>query len=175
MRKFVVDFAHSSINFSVKHMMITKVSGIFKSYKAEIEAESIKNLTNAKIFIDIDVASISTNDILRDQHLISSDFFYADKYPKITYNVTNIELIDKNNFLLEGDMTIKEITKPVSFNVTYRGHAKSPWGQDTYGFSATTNIYRKDFNLLYNATLESGGVLISDKVDVSIEFEIYPV
>lgn len=175
MRKFAVDFAHSTISFSVRHMMITNVKGIFKSYKAEIEAESIDNLKNANIFIEIDVASISTNDILRDQHLISSDFFYADKYPKITFNVTKVEHIDENNFLLNGDLTIKEVTNSVTFNTTYRGHAKSPWGQDTYGFSATTQIYRKDFDLLYNATLESGGVLISDCVDVTIEFEIYPV
>lgn len=175
MKKYAVDFSHSTINFSVKHMMITNVTGVFNSYNVEIEANSIENLEDAKIFIEIDVASISTNDISRDQHLISSDFFYADKYPKINYNVTDIERVNVNEFLLSGEMTIKETTKPVSFKTTYRGHAKSPWGQDTYGFSATTQINRKDFNLTYNAMLESGGVLIGEDVNVTIEFEVYPI
>lgn len=175
MKKFAVDFSHSSITFSVKHMMIANVIGHFNSYHAEIEADSIEDLINANISIEIDVASISTNDLLRDQHLTSNEFFYADKYPKITYNVTSIEQIDHNKFYIHGDMTIKEVTKPVIFETTYKGHVKSPWGQDTYGFSAAAKINRKDFNLTYNARLESGGLLIGELVDVNAEFEIYPI
>lgn len=175
MKKYAVDFSHSSISFSIKHMMIANVRGCFQSFHADIEAESIEELKGAKIDVEIDVASITTNDLLRDQHFISNEFFYADKFPKITYKVTNIQAIGNNKFYLHGDMTIKEVTKPVTFEAVYRGHAISPWGQDTYGFSATTKINRKDFNLTYNVLLETGGVLIGENVDVFVEFEIYPL
>lgn len=175
LKKYAVDFSHSSITFSVKHMMISNVKGSFDSFHAEIETDSIEDLTNSKLSIEIDVASISTNDITRDHHLISDEFFYADKYPKITFYATSIQNIEKDQFHITGELTIKDVTKVVTFEATYRGHAKSPWGQDTYGFSATTQINRKDFNLTYNAILESGGVLISEIVDIYAEFEIYPI
>lgn len=169
---FVVDYSHSSITFSVKHMMITNVKGSFDSYRAKIEAQSLEQFTNAKISIEIDVASISTKDVARDNHLRSEDFFHADRYPKIKFEATDIKKVEDNLYHIKGDLTVKNITKPAIFITTYTGHVKSPWGDDTYGFISSTKINRKEFNLLYNAALESGGLLVGEDVDVQIEFQV---
>lgn len=175
MTKFLIDKTHSTINFSVTHMMISKVNGVFTSYDANIEAECVEDITNAKIEIIIDVASINTNYTERDKHLISGDFFHADKYPKITFVSNEIVKTSDNTYNILGDLTIKEVTKPFCFHTTYNGHVKNPWKQDTYGFSANGVLNRKEFNLLYNTILESGGLLIGDNVDINIEIEVYPI
>ncbi|TSI06455.1 YceI family protein [Lysinibacillus sp. BW-2-10] len=175
MVKYSIDFSHSSITFSVKHMMITNVKGVFDSYSAAIEADTLEDLTTAKIAIEIDVASISTKDQARDNHLVSADFFHADKYPKINFVATTISKINDQNYNIIGNLTIKDVMKPITFQATYNGHVQSPWGQDTYAFSASTRINRKEFRLLYNAVLESGGLLISENVDVTIDFQLYPI
>lgn len=175
MPKFLIDKSHSSINFSVSHMMISKVKGVFTSYEANIEADNIEDLSTGKVEIIIDVASINTNYSERDNHLRSADFFHADKYPKITFTSTKIEKIDDKTYNFHGDLTIKDVTKPFTFNVTYNGYTKNPWHHDTYGFSANSTLNRKEFNLLYNTVLESGGLLIGENVDINIELEIYPI
>lgn len=172
MKNYVVDYSHSSITFSVKHMMITNVKGTFDSYHPKITARSLEQFTDAQISIEIDVASISTKDVARDNHLRSEDFFHADRYPKIKFEATNIKKVENNLYHIKGDLTIKDITKPVTFITTYTGHVKSPWGDDTYGFISSTKINRKQFNLLYNATLESGGLLLGEDIDVQIEFQV---
>ena len=171
MTTYSVDFFHSSINFSIKHMMITKVHGTFDSFTAHIEASTIEDFNNSSIRFDIDVASINTRDTSRDQHLISADFFYADRYPKITF--TNKEIIKANNQIkLHGDLTIKDITRPVTFDVLYNGSVKNPWNIDTYGYTCQTVINRSDFNLTYNDSLETGGLLISEHVQISVEVQL---
>lgn len=173
--KYVVDKSHSSINFSVSHMMISKVKGGFNSFDADIEIENMEDLTTAKAKIEIDVASINTNYQERDNHLISADFFHADKYPKITFISKKIEKTGQDTYNIYGDLTIKDVTKPFCFTATYNGYVKSPFKQDTYGFSVKGILNRKEFNLLYNSILESGALLIGENVDIYIDFEIYPI
>ena len=171
MTTYTVDAFHSSVNFTIKHMMITKVNGTFDSFSAQIEAEEIETLKNAAIRFDLDVASVNTRDASRDNHLISADFFDADRFPKMSFVQTSIEKVNKQ-FLLHGDLTIKEVTKPVTFTVTYTGHVKSPWQAETYGFSCTTTINRKAFGLTYNAAIETGGLLIDELVTINVELQL---
>lgn len=168
---FSVDTLHSSINFSIKHMMITKINGTFDSFSAQIQADEIETLKNAFIRFDLDVASINTRDTSRDHHLISADFFNTDLFPKITFIQTSIEGIS-TQFKLHGHLTIKNVTKLTTFDVTYTGHVKSPWGLDTYGYTCTTTINRKDFNLTYNAALETGGFIIDELVTINVELQL---
>lgn len=171
MATYIVDVFHSSVNFTIKHMMITKVNGTFDSFSAQIEADDIEAFDISTIRFDLDVASINTRDVSRDHHLISADFFDADRYPKISFVLTSTEGTH-NPLKLHGDLTIKDVTKPVIFDVTYNGHVKSPWEAEAYGFSCTTVINRKDFGLVYNATLEAGGFLIDELVTISVELEL---
>lgn len=174
MTTYAVDLMHSSINFSIKHMMITRVNGAFDSFSAQIEADQIETLKNSAIRFELDVASVTTRDASRDQHLVSADFFNADRYPKIIFEKKSVEEVE-NTFKLLGDLTIKDITKPVVFDVTYLGYAKSPWKTDAYGFSCSTKINRKEFNLTYNATLEKGGLLIDENVKINVELQLNPI
>jgi polyisoprenoid-binding protein YceI len=174
MTAYAIDLLHSSINFSIKHMMITKVNGAFESFSAQIEAEQIETFKNSAIRFELDVASVNTRDVSRDQHLISADFFDADRYPKIIFVKQAVES-DGEKFKLLGDLTIKDITKPVVFDVTYLGHVKSPWNTDAYGFSCSTLINRKDFNLTYNAVLEKGGLLLDEIVQINVELQLNPM
>ena len=169
-----IDLLHSSINFSIKHMMITKVNGAFDSFSGQIEAEQIENFKNSAIRFELDVASVNTRDVSRDQHLISADFFDADRYPKIIFVKQSIEN-NGDKFKMHGDLTIKDITKPVVFDVTYLGYARSPWNTDAYGFSCTTLINRKEFNLTYNAILEKGGLLLDENVQINVELQLNPL
>ncbi|MBD8038314.1 YceI family protein [Solibacillus sp. A46] len=171
MTTYSVDFFHSSINFSIKHMMITKVHGTFDSFAAHIEASKIEELNDSYIRFEIDVASINTRDSSRDHHLISADFFNADRYPKITFISKEITS-DQHQIKLHGDLTIKDVTRPVTFEVTYNGCVKNPWGIDTYGYTCQTEINRSDFNLTYNDSLESGGLLLSEQVKISVEIQL---
>lgn len=175
MATYIVDVAHSSIEFSVKHMMVSKVRGLFDSFSAQIEGENIADLTNTQIHFDINVASISTRDPARDHHLISADLFHADRYPKITFTKTDVIAIADEHFQIVGDLTIKDIKRSVTFDVKYNGHVINPWGTDTFGFSCYTKINRKDFNLTYNAVLESGNFLIDEQVEVSVELQLQPL
>lgn len=174
MTTYAIDFTHSSINFSIKHMMISKVHGGFDSFSGHVHLEQMVDLKNADIRFDLDVASINTRDDSRDHHLISADFFDADRYPKITFIKTATEG-ESPNFKLIGDLTIKDVTKEVVFDVVYSGHIKSQWNADVYGFSCTTLLNRKRFNLTYNAALESGGVLIGENVQINVELELHPL
>lgn len=171
MTTYSVDTFHSSINFSIKHMMITKINGTFDSFSAHIEADDIESFTNAFIRFELDVASVNTRDTSRDQHLISADFFYTDRFPKITFTQKSVEGTN-NSYKLHGDITIKDITRPTTFDVIYTGHVISPWDGDTYGFTCTTIINRKDFGLTYNAVLEAGGLLIDELVAINVELQL---
>lgn len=175
MKKYAVDFTHSTIGFSVRHMMISRIYGTFESYNAELTVSDIEKMQDAQIKFTIAVASVSTKNFDRDLHLVSPDFFDADVYPKISFVSTHIEKQDNNKFYIHGDLTIKDITKPVVFITTYTGHGINPWGQETYGFQAKTQIDRRDFSLIYNALLETGGILISDEIDIVVDLEINPL
>lgn len=174
MAKWVVDKSHSEISFEVKHMMVSKVRGHFDSYTAEIKAEDLTDLTTATIAFTFDVASINTKSEDRDNHLKSADFFDAEKYPTITFQSKVITKTDDNEFEVTGDLTIKDVTKPVTFEVEYNGKGKNPWGVEVYGFEAEAKINREEFGLTWNAALETGGVLVGKDIKIKAELEVNP-
>lgn len=168
--KWNVDTAHSSIDFSVRHMMISRVKGTFHNFEAQVEADP-EDLTTADIYVEIDVASIDTRNEDRDNHLRSADFFDVEKYPKMTFKATNIVKKGDNEYDITGDFSLHGVTKPVTFNATFEGVQKNPWGDEVAGLSATGKIKRSEFGLTWNNTLETGGVLVGDDVNISIEIE----
>jgi polyisoprenoid-binding protein YceI len=166
-----LDKAHSSINFSVRHMMISTVRGRFEEFDGTFDLNEA-DPTQSKIEVVIQTASINTKEAQRDAHLKSPDFFDVEQYPVITFKSKRIEKLDKQHARLVGNLTIKGITKEVALDVEYAGQAKSPWGTINAGFTAQTKINRKDWDLTWNVALETGGVLVSDEVTISIELEI---
>ncbi|CAM5211426.1 Polyisoprenoid-binding protein YceI OS=Ureibacillus acetophenoni OX=614649 GN=SAMN05877842_11245 PE=3 SV=1 [Ureibacillus acetophenoni] len=173
MAKFTVDQSHSQVGFEVKHMMVSKVKGQFDAYTAEVEAENLEDLTTAQIAFSFDVASINTRSVDRDNHLKSADFFDIEKYPTITFRSTNITK-DGDDYKVTGDLTIKDVTKPVTFDVEFGGKGKNPWGVDVYGFEAEAKINREEFGLTWNAALETGGVLVGKDIKIKVELEVNP-
>lgn len=173
MTNWTVDTTHSSIGFSVKHMMVSKVKGAFEDYSATITAEDLTDLTNASITFEIQTASINTQSVDRDNHLRSADFFDADQFPKITFQSTNI-VKDGDDYNVTGDLTIKDMTKPVTFNVEFNGKGTNPWNVEVYGFEGETKINREDFGLTWNAALETGGVLVGKEIKINVDLEINP-
>jgi len=173
MAKFTVDQSHSQVGFEVKHMMVSKVKGQFDAYTAEVEAENLEDLTTAQIAFSFDVASINTRSVDRDNHLKSADFFDIEKYPTITFKSTNITK-DGDDYKVTGNLTIKDVTKPVTFDVEFGGKGKNPWGVDVYGFEAEAKINREEFGLTWNAALETGGVLVGKDIKIKVELEVNP-
>jgi polyisoprenoid-binding protein YceI len=169
--KWNIDPAHSSIEFQVKHMMVSKVKGAFKTFEADVEMDP-ENLTDAKIKFSVDAASVDTRQAQRDGHLKSEDFFNVEKYPHVTFVSTEITPDGDNEYEVKGDLTIRDVTKPVQFHVTYEGSGKDPnTGNMVAGFEGSGKFNRKDFGLNYNAALETGGVLIGDEVKLNIQIE----
>lgn len=173
MSNWKIDKAHSTIGFEVRHMMISKVRGEFNSFEAKIEAEDLSNLENAEISFTICTDSITTHHLDRDNHLKSSDFFDVHRHPTITFSSTHIKkLTDNDRYQVQGDLTIKGITETVVFDVLFSGRAINPWGDEVYGFEAEAHLNREDFSLLWNAALETGGVLVGKEVTIVVQLEI---
>ena len=166
-----IDPAHSLIQFSITHMMISKVRGTFENFSGTFEIDE-NNPENTSIFVEIESDSINTRQTQRDNHLRSEDFFNVTEYPKLVFTSTSVDLSGKSEAILYGDLTIKDITRPVSLQVVYNGLSKSPWGTESAGFSAETKINRKDWALIWNQSLETGGILVGDELTVSIELEL---
>lgn len=171
---FKIDGAHSSLSFQVKHMMISKVKGGFDTFHADLNLDP-EDLTNAEIKFTIDVSSIDSKNADRDAHLRSADFFDAENFPNMIFVATNIQKEDDNEYKLTGDLTIKDVTKPVTFDVEYGGKGTNPWGVEVVAFEGETKINRKDFGLTWNSTLETGGVLVSDDIKLKVDIEASPV
>jgi polyisoprenoid-binding protein YceI len=166
-----IDPAHSRVGFAVRHMMISNVHGRFNSATGSVEFDEARP-TRSSVDVQIEAASIDTRDEKRDGHLRSADFFDAARYPYLTFHSKRVEVVDADHGKLYGDLTIKDVTREVALNVEYSGLVKSPWGATTAGFTATTRINRKDWGLNWNVALETGGVLVGDTVNISIELEI---
>lgn len=173
MTNWTVDQSHSNVGFSVKHMMVSKVKGVFEDYSATVTAADLSDLSDATITFDIQVASISTKSEDRDNHLRSADFFDADQYPTISFKSTDIAK-DGGDYKVTGDLTIKDVTKPVTFNVEFNGKGTNPWGIEVYGFEAETKINRDEFGLTWNAALETGGVLVGKEIKINVDLEVNP-
>lgn len=173
MTKWQIDQAHSTIGFEVKHMMVSKVKGQFTNYTADVEADDLSDLTSSKIDITIDTTSINTSNDDRDNHLKSAEFFDTDQFSDIKFKSTSITK-DGDDYKVSGDLTIKDVTKLVVFDVEYGGKGTNPWGVEVYGFEAETKIDREEFGLTWNAALETGGVLVGKDIKIKVELELNP-
>ncbi|MBA4197259.1 MAG: hypothetical protein C0459_06850 [Chitinophaga sp.] len=169
MSTYKIDAAHSEITFKVKHLMITNVTGSFTKFDATIESAK-DDFSDAVITFEADTASVTTNNEQRDGHLKGDDFFAAEKFPAIKFTSTEFKKVSGNDYTLTGNLTVKDVTKPITLNVEFLGLATDPWGQSKAGFEATGKINRSDFGLSWNAALETGGVLVSE--DVKLNFNV---
>lgn len=165
---WVLDPAHSEVGFSVRHMMISKVRGAFDVKSATIEAP--ENPLEAKVTASVDVASVDTKDTARDEHLRSADFFDVANHPTLDFVSTGVRY-EGGEFLVDGDLTIRGVTKPVTFTVDFGGFGTDPWGNYKAGATATTVINREDFGLTWNAALETGGVLVGKDVTITLDLQ----
>ncbi len=168
---WAVDKSHSGVNFSVTHMMMAETDGKFKVFDGSIISTN-EDFTDAQINFTVDVSSVNTDDEKRDGHLKSDDFFNAEKYPQMKFKGTSFKKVEGKKYILEGELTIRDITKKVKFDVVYGGTAKNPWGMTVAGFKASTTINRLDYNLKWNKALEAGGVLVGEEVTVKVNMEM---
>ncbi|WP_318617870.1 YceI family protein [Sporosarcina sp. YIM B06819] len=173
MTKWTVDASHTNISFSVKHMMVSKVRGNFGGFEGTIDG-NIEDLTGAAIDFKIDASSINTNSVDRDNHLRSADFFDTETYPAITFTATDIVKKGGNKYDLNGDITIKDVTKKITFEAEFEGIGKNPWGVEVAAFEAETKISRKEFGLTWNQLLETGGALVGDDIKITLELQFNP-
>jgi polyisoprenoid-binding protein YceI len=164
------DPVHSNVGFSARHLMVAKVRGYFASWSGTLEIDE-ENPGASKVDVSIDAASIDTKEADRDKHLKSPDFLEVEKFPHITFKSTKVERKSKSDLVVTGDLTIRDTTRSVTLDVEYAGRAKDPWGGERVGFSATTSINRKDYGLVWNVALETGGFLVGDKIDIALEIE----
>jgi polyisoprenoid-binding protein YceI len=170
--KWSIDPAHCEIGFRVRHLMIANVKGVFKTFDASIYTTS-KDFTTAEIDLWIDPSSIDTGDTKRDEHLKSADFFDVNNYKQITFSSSTIGEPDiDGNQVLWGELTMKGVTNNVKLNVQFGGIIKDPWGNEKAGFTISGKIKRSDWGLIWNATIETGGLVVSDEVTISCEVEL---
>jgi polyisoprenoid-binding protein YceI len=170
MTTFNIDTTHSEVGFSVRHMMFAKVRGHFKTWNASLAFDGA-DPSKTQIQAEIETASIDTREPKRDGHLQSDDFFSAEKFPKITFKSKHVERAGEGRYKLTGDLTIRDVTREVTLDVEQTGSGKDPWGNRRLGFSAKGAINRGDYGLKWNQALETGGVLVSDKVEIDIEVQ----
>lgn len=169
---YTIDPAHSRIGFVARHAMVTKVRGSFNDFDGSGYFDAA-NPANSKLQLSIKAASIDTRNPDRDAHLRSNDFFDMDTYPRITFTSTSVEQAGDVRFRVNGDLTIKGVTRPVTVDFDYTGSAVDPYGNQRIGFEGTTVVNRKDWGVNWNAALEAGGVLVSE--NVTLEFEVSAV
>ncbi|TBX69516.1 polyisoprenoid-binding protein [Flavobacterium silvisoli] len=169
--KWAIDPTHSEIGFKVKHMMFTNVSGKFETYDASITTED-DDFTKSVISFSADIASINTNNTDRDNHLKSADFFDAENYPKLSFTSSSFTKIDDENYELIGELSMHGATKTVKLATEFSGLMKDPWGNTKVGLNISGKINRKDWGLNWNSALETGGVLVSEEVRLTIEVQL---
>jgi polyisoprenoid-binding protein YceI len=169
--KWILDETHSELGFKIKHLMISNVSGAFTKFNVQTETTS-EDFSDAKVAATVEVGSINTNNSQRDQHLRNADFFEVESHPNLVFTSTKVERLDSDSFNLFGDLTIKDITKPVKLSVEYNGIAKDPWGNVKAGFTINGKINRKDFGISYNAAMETGGVMLGEEVKINGDIQL---
>lgn len=168
--KWKLDKAHSSVRFSVSHMVVSEAEGTFKTWDGTVE-NTKADFTDAKIAFTIDVNSINTDNENRDKHLKSPDFFDAEKFPSIKFESTSMQSLGNNKYKLSGNLTLKDVTKPVTFDVTYGGSITGQRGTKA-GFKATTTINRFDYNLKWDRATETGGLVVGKDVEITVKIEL---
>jgi polyisoprenoid-binding protein YceI len=168
---WTIDPSHSSVEFSVKHMMVTTTKGRFSGVSGTVEIPE-SGVAAAKVDVAIDADTVDTRDEKRDEHLRSNDFFGAGHNPQITFRSTRIEPNGGGELKVLGDLTIKGVTRPVVLDTEFHGEGVNPWGMTVAGYSATTKINREDFGVTWNAALETGGVLVSNDVKINLDLQL---
>ncbi|KEQ29511.1 YceI family protein [Pedobacter antarcticus] len=168
-QKWILDPAHSELQFKVKHLMISTVTGSFSDFSAEITTEDA-DFNHAQVSFKASVDTINTGNKDRDGHLKGGDFFDAETHPEITFKSSSFEK-DGSDYILQGDLTIKGVTKPVKLQAEFGGTAVDPWGNTKAGFTISGKINRTDFGLTYNAALETGGVMLGEEVKIAGELQ----
>jgi polyisoprenoid-binding protein YceI len=169
---YSIDPAHSRFGFVARHAMVTKVRGAFNDFEGSLEVDA-EEPSRSRGRLTLQAKSIDTRNADRDAHLRSNDFFAMDEYPEIRFEATGVEDKGDDTYQVTGDLTIRGVTKPVTFEVDFTGAAIDPWGNTRIGLEGSTVVNRKDWGVNWNAALEAGGVLVSEKV--TIEFEISAV
>jgi polyisoprenoid-binding protein YceI len=169
LRTFTIDRAHSEVTFQVRHL-VTKVRGGFADFDGVISVDE-EQPGRSSVSFTIQAASIDTNNADRDAHLRSQDFFLVEQFPTITFVSRLIKPVGNDEFSVEGDLTIRGVTRPLTLPVSFLGKAKDPWGNEKMGFESEVAINRKDFGLTWNAALEAGGFLVGDEVRISVSLQ----
>jgi len=169
-QSFNLDLTHSSVSFSVRHMVFAKVRGRFDAFRGTVALDS-EDLTRSKVKVEIDAASIDTGTPDRDTHLRSADFFDVEQFPKLAFESTKIEALGGERYAVHGRLTIRDVTRDVVLNAEYGGLAKDPWGNQRALFTAIGSLDRRDYGLKWNQTLEAGGVLVGEKVELELEVQ----
>jgi len=165
-----IDTVHSNVDFTVRHLVISKVRGRFTRWSGSLTLDDA-NPANSHVEVQIEAASIDTHEPQRDAHLRSADFFETEKHPQLLFRSTRVEPAGAARYRVTGDLTIRGVTRPVVLDVEAMGRAKDPWGGERAGFSATTAIDRREFGLTWNQALEAGGVVVGEKVEIGMEIE----
>ena len=166
--RWTFDNSHSEVSFTVRHLMVSKVRGVFNSYDGEIVVA--ENPVDSVVTASVDMSSIDTREEARDNHLRSSDFFSIEQHPQMTFRSVGLRPAGED-FVLTGDLTIKGVTKPVDFALEFNGVGSDPWGGTRAGFTAKTDISRKAFGVDLAMPLEGGGVVVGDKISITLEIE----
>lgn len=167
-----LDEAHSEVTFKVRHLMISNVKGEFKDFNADVQTNG-EDFSTAKVSFNIQTDSIDTRNNDRDNHLRSADFFDSENHKSMHFQSTSVEKKDDESYILNGDLTIRDVTKPIQLNVDFGGIVTDPWGNQKAGFSVDGKINRKEWGLNWNASLEAGGVLVGETVNIACELELY--
>jgi len=167
---WTIDPAHSVAEFGVKHMMIATVKGRFGALTGTLRFDGADPATGS-VEATVDTSSISTDEPQRDGHLRSPDFFHVEQHPSMTFRSTRVEHVNEDQYRINGELTIRDVTRPVTLDATYEGQITDPYGKRRAGFAAETTLNRKDFGLNWNQVIEAGGVMVSDKVKVSLHIE----
>lgn len=167
-----LDASHSNISFAVEHMVVSETVGKFDKFDIKASTKNATDFEGATVTVDIQAATINTNDEKRDQHLRSGDFFEADKYPTISFKSKSLKKVSGKNYKLMGDITMHGVTKPITLDLIYGGTAKAPWGNTHAGFKLSGKLNRKDFGLNWNKTLEAGGLLVGEEVAITGAVEL---
>ena len=168
MKQLVIDPAHSDLGFKIRHLMVSNVKGTLTDYSGGMKY-SMDNMEDAEIRFEAEVKSISTGNADRDAHLNNEDFFNTERFPKMYFESTQVNL---DNGKMKGEMTIKDTTKEIELDLEYNGKSVDPWGNTKHGFEITGVINRSDFNLTWNAPLETGGLLLSDEVKLTLDVQM---
>jgi len=168
--KWNIDAAHSGINFSVRHMVVSKVRGRFGKYSGTITLDDA-DITRSSVEVSVDASSIDTGVAERDTHLRSPDFFDVEKFPELRFRSQRIERVDDTHYRIIGELAIRDVKREVVLDAEYGGRGKDPWGNERVGFIANAAIDRKEFGLTWNQTLETGGILVGDRIEIDLDVQ----